>query len=751
MEKEERFNMIKGISGKVVTVMGSMYLFLPLLTAMVPAMPPQTPSAANSSPIVIGMPGGMPTADQAPATSPALPKPAPAPQVEVPAQPAQLPPPPTVEPAPAQGQAALPSAAPQPTSLSPLLAMPMQATPATPSSSEPTLSTPPPTTVPSDVKPVDPTTATPATPPGQGVTQTQEAQPASAEKKDIYLNFENAELSSFIDYIAEIKKLNIFAEKQIEGAKISLTIRDPLTVEGAWNIFQTVLDTTGYAIVKTGDIHKIVAKDKKLTQPLPAYINVAPEKLPDNDSTIRYVFMLSNLQVADVKPILESMLSGPASMDYDQKDMNAFIITDKAYNVKAAAKLLLDLDQMGMPETVTVLRLKNVNATDVVALLTSLIRKPDVNPLARLLGKVAEGSTEFFPPTTRFIPEERTNSLVLLGTTKGVDKIVNFITKNIDTEIKAAESPLHIYELQYIDARAAADILKEVTAAPDSTTGQAASKFGAIRGGVKYFRPMTFQVDTNGNRLIVSCVDQQDWKLLKKTLDDMDKPQPQVAIETLIVMVDANDEKELGGALRNKKDGQLGKNIDFQSASITTPSLNPATGAANSLLGNMWSQLSPQLGQTVLTFGNPNNVWAVFHALKATNNTSVLSQPFITVANKTTANIEVGDTRRIPDSTQNTGTGQNTLTGYKDASASTKLNVTPQINIDGVIQMDIKVDIAEFTDIIGNNTTTRTVKTKVTVADGQVLVLGGFVKTKVSEEESRTPNSWEHSYHRLVL
>jgi general secretion pathway protein D len=629
----------------------------------------------------------------------------------------------------------------------------MQATPATPGSNEPTLpsATPPAATTPgttpsvtppaADTKPLDLSAPLLGAVSGQGAAPIPSTPAATEEKKEIYLNFENADLSSFIDYIAEIKKLNIFAEKQIEGAKISLTIRDPLTVEGAWNIFQTVLDTSGYAIVKTGDIHKIVSKDKKLTQPLPAYINVAPEKLPDNDSTIRYVFLLSNLQIGgDVTNLLQNMLSTPNAL-VEQKDMNAFIITDKAYNVKAAARLLLDLDSMGLPETVTVLKLRNVNATDVVALLTSLIRKPDVNPLARLLGKVAEGSTEYFPPTTRFFPEERTNSLVLLGTTKGVDKIVNFITKNIDTEIKAAESPLHIYEFQYIDATAAMAILKDVTAAPDSTAGQSASKFGAIRGGVKYFRPMTFQVDKGGNRLLVSCVDQQDWKLLKKTLDDMDKPQPQVALETLIVMIDPQDYRAFGGATRNKKTGQLGKGIDFQSAALDTPSVTIPSGQqnANSLLGNMLNQITANVGQSVLSFGNTANAWAVLQAIKTFTCTTVLSQPFVTVANKTTANLIVGNTQRIIDSTQNTGTGGATLQGFKDAVANTTLNITPQINIDGVIVLDVNLEITDFVGQDPNHTISRKVKTNVTIADGQVLVLGGFVKTTVGETEYKTP------------
>lgn len=559
------------------------------------------------------------------------------------------------------------------------------------------------------------------------------------EKKEIYLNFENTELASFVEYIAELKKLNIVYEKPIEGSKISLSIRDPLTITGAWNVFLTVLDMSGFALIEAGPISKIISKDKKINQPLPAYINVPWSKLPEDDSTIRYVTFLSNIQVGDIRPILEGMLSTPSAV-VDEKNMNAFIITDKSNNIRAAAKLISELDQMGLPESVTVLKLKRVNATDAKELLDSLIRKPEGNPLARLLGKVTEGSTEYFSPTTKVIAEERSNSLILLGNSKSIDKIVDFITNHFDTELRSADSPLHVYELQHINAKQVAELLKEVTTPPESATGQAAGKFGATRGGVKYFRPMKFQVDKDGNRLIVSCVDKNDWELLKKTLDDLDKPQPQVALETMIVTINVEDNKKLGGQIRNKKHGQIGTNIDFQSASLTgkpTAQFDPPEGGDNatavSLLGNLLSQLGPEQGQTAVTIGKAKDMWAVFRALKSQTNTSIIAQPFITITNKTEGSIEVGEERRVVSESQ----GE--TKGFVSLPASTSVRITPQINLDGMITMDIKVNISDFLENSEGNTATKSLETNVTIGDGQVLVLGGFVKTKVTENKAETP------------
>ena len=60
------------------------------------------------------------------------------------------------------------------------------------------------------------------------------------------------------------------------------------------------------------------------------------------------------------------------------------------------------------------------------------------------MGKQAAANLQYFSPTTRMIVIERSNSLVLLGTKQSIDKIVEFITEHLDTELKETISPLHI-------------------------------------------------------------------------------------------------------------------------------------------------------------------------------------------------------------------------------------------------------------------------------------------------------------------
>lgn len=564
---------------------------------------------------------------------------------------------------------------------------------------------------------------------------------------DIFLNFENADLKSFVDYMGNLKKINVYTDPKIAGNKISLSIREPLSLEGAWKAFLTILEMSGFSIINVDGLYRVVPKATKYFEPLPIYIKTPPEKLPDSDITIRYVTFLTNITTGKVQELLRSMLS-PNSGLIQHSAANGFVITDKSYNIKAAMSVIQELDRSDVKQAVTVMRLKRANADDVKDLLDRLIgQKEKISPLARLLGRTTESSAEYFPSATKIIKEPRTNSLILLGDIKAIKKIEDFIINHVDTELKGVKSPLHVYELQHMDVEQIKDVLEKVVGSGEEGGGEASaiSKYGGIRGGVKYFKKMKFEIDKSGNRLIAHSTDDQDWKLLKKTIKNLDKPQPQVAIETLIVGVDFDDTKQIGSQIRNKKYGQFGSNINAQAANLESVVFQKdANGNNVSILGDLLQKMTFGIGSTVLTFGKLGNVWGMVQLLKSQVNTSVLYQPFVVAKNMRQATVEVGETRRVQMQRAISDQGSTgSASGYKDDKETITLKVKPQINLDGIINLDIDVSIKEFVptsaDPTRPDTTNRTFNTKASVANGQVLVLGGFVKTKVLEDNYRTP------------
>lgn len=565
-----------------------------------------------------------------------------------------------------------------------------------------------------------------------------------ALKKNIYLDFENSDLKSFINYIGDIRNIDIVCDKAVDAAKISLSMRSPVTRDGAWNVFLTVLDMAGFSIVNNGMIYSVLPRDRRTQQPLPTFIGTNPEKLPDNDLVIRYVTFLNNIAAQEVKPLLASILS-PANVVIEQPEVNGLIIIDKSYSIKSAMAVVKELDQTGLQEHVLVMRLKRANAQDVKALFDSLVNKGGSSgPIGRPLGKQGEGAPEYFSASTRMIVDPRTNSLILLGTKKALEKLQAFIVENLDTELKETESPLKVYELQHTDAVDMVEILKEVTAnsSLNSAMGQRAAQYGAVKGNTKYFKNMQLMADKVGNRIIASTTDQNDWELLKETIRALDKAQPQVHIDLLIVTVSANKIQELGGQIRNKSATTFGGGLDFQSYSLGAgPALNIDNNTnAVSLLGNLLGSIAIGQGASLLTLGLGSNIWSIFKMLKEETSATVVSKPFILATNRTPTTFSYGDTKYVEiQKAVSTSGNVGSAAGKKSVDATNTFTITPQINMDGVIKLDIDIQMSEFLDTSGELKQDKNLKTSATVGNGQVLVVGGMVKTKGTESLGQTP------------
>ena len=71
-----------------------------------------------------------------------------------------------------------------------------------------------------------------------------------------------------------------------------------------------------------------------------------------------------------------------------------------------------------------------------------------------------------------------------------------------------------------------------------------------------------------------------------------------------------------------------------------------------------------------------------------------------------------------------------------------EVNITPQINSDGMIVLDVNIKIDDFvsaadpTNVVINK---REIDTKTVVADKEVLALGGLIENRIENNMSKTP------------
>lgn len=590
------------------------------------------------------------------------------------------------------------------------------------------------------------------------------------EEDTVELNFENASLEQLIQYISEIFHYTFLTpdmleptpagEKKLKGNLITFKTNQPLSKKEAWALFVTFLDMAGFNVVPdpTPNTFRIMSLEPAKRAPLPTFIGIATQNIPatiaNTDQLIRYVYFIENSNVDALKPLLDQIKS-PLSDVIGLKEHNALLIIDRAYNVVNLMQIVKELDKVTMPQAMSVLKLHRADAEDVKKLYDSLIKPEEQTLTPGRLFQRKQPSSVYFPENIKILTEPRTNSLIILGPLDAIKKIEDFIIQYVDVELDKPFSPLYVYQLQYAGADTVAKIMNEVTAFGASKPEIKAT--GGIRGIDKYFKPMQFTSEPQTNRIVIKG-DYEDYVAALEIIKQLDVPQPEVAIEALILAIDVNELKILGTQMRTRVPcGPFGDQVAYQTSGSFTGVSNTQQGIVRStaattstpgapgvqqLLGDLINLVTAtSAGNTLISLGDSLGVWALIQALQTLSSTQVVANPFLLATNKTKAKVVVGITQRVVAS-QVLQTGSPAQNIFKDESANLELEVTPQINSDGMIVLDLKVKLDNFIGALDPNFVrkqTREVVTKTTVANNEVIALGGLIQDTTQNIESKVP------------
>jgi len=582
----------------------------------------------------------------------------------------------------------------------------------------------------------------------------------SLDQQDVIeFQFEDADLQNLVQQVSLLYGVTFIPDdainplpqngKAVTGNKISFRTEKPLSKKQAWSLFQTFLDVAGLALVPQSDhsTFRIVKTDAARKAALPTFIGVKPDLLPDSDQIVRYLYFVQNLSVKTLESIINELRS-PASALITLQEMNAFVLTDKAYNIKSLMNIITELDRVALPQSMSVLKLQRANASDVKSFYDTLTKTDDKNAPGRLFPARKQPTSTYFPENVRLIAEPRTNSLILLGAQDAIKKIEHFIATYVDTEIGKPYSPLRTYTLKYADANTIAAIMNDLVQFGKDTP---AGKAGGIRDGDKYMKNMSFTPELATNRLIIRG-DEEDYMKAREIIEMLDEPQPQVAIDVLIISVTLGDTRNLGTQIRSAQpgvNGLLGDNVKFQTsgskmASVTGSGIvvdNNGTGV-NRLLGNLITLATGAFaGNTLVTLGADKfGVWGIFNVLQTITNAEIVANPFLVATNKQPAKVSIGQLRRVVSGIVS-GANAN-INSFTNDQAVLSVAITPQINSDGMIVLDLDIHVDSFVDQVDLASATqnkKNIKTWAIVADREVLALGGLVKNTINQSTSKVP------------
>lgn len=266
------------------------------------------------------------------------------------------------------------------------------------------------------------------------------------------------------------------------------------------------------------------------------------------------------------------------------------------------------------------------------------------------------------------------------------------------------------------------------------------------------------EVDGRSNTLIVTDV-RENIDAIRQLVTLLDQPEPQVEIETRIVIANRNFSRDLGvqiSALVIGRDGAAGSIATVPGSSTAggggggggnTTGLRPG-GVPVGVGLEPTRALGANLPNTVigLTTGiiGTAQISALITAAENKGQAKIVATPRVTALNNRKAEISSG--QQIPVVTPQTGAGGSggvLLFTTTFVSVPLRLEVTPQITDAGTVILRVVAENNSINTAIAVNGTpgidTQKMETEVLVPDGGTTVVGGVLADNESELQNRTP------------
>jgi general secretion pathway protein D len=228
------------------------------------------------------------------------------------------------------------------------------------------------------------------------------------------------------------------------------------------------------------------------------------------------------------------------------------------------------------------------------------------------------------------------------------------------------------------------------------------------------------------NNALLIYANQENYRIIERALQQIDRPQLQVAIDATIAEITLND------ALRYGVQFFL-KSKDVGLKADTGSILNTAAKA-------VLSQVVPGFNFLIGTQAEPR---LIIDALHQVTDVKILSTPSVVVVDNQFATLQVGD--EIPITTR---TAQSVdvptapiVNNIDYRSTGVILRVAPRINANGNVLLEIEQEISAVANTATADTLTptvsqRRVRSSIAVASGQTVLLAGLI----SERQERSRN-----------
>ncbi len=304
----------------------------------------------------------------------------------------------------------------------------------------------------------------------------------------IKLNFQDAPLQTVLEYLSEKAGLTVVSDEPVIDGRMTVISRQPITVDEAVSLINSVLKEKGLTTVLMGKTLKVVTLANAKKENIPVLTGRDPGAIVPGDNVVTYIVPVSHVTARALKENLQTLVPEYAGLEANE-DGNALIITDTTANIKRLMEIVMALDtHMATVAEIRVFRLINASATSAANLINSMFQQQQQGGTRNQQGargpfemmmRGGPGGRGGFPGRDNndnnstssgsggsvnvqvvAAADDRTNSVVVRGPAEVLDVVADMI-KALDDRT-ATIAGVKVFQLRYADALNVAQMINQL-------------------------------------------------------------------------------------------------------------------------------------------------------------------------------------------------------------------------------------------------------------------------------------------------
>ncbi|MFO7839168.1 MAG: type II secretion system secretin GspD [Desulfosalsimonadaceae bacterium] len=566
------------------------------------------------------------------------------------------------------------------------------------------------------------------------------------DKEELVLNFDNADLGEVIQTLADLLDINYLLDPGV-GGSVTIHTSGELSRPDLFPVFYQILQANGLTAVKKGNIYRIVPSKEAARMPIAAKLDESGRSAASGGEMIIQLIQLDSIAAKEMTKVIQPFVSSSGTIVTLEK-ANILMVVDHAENMDKILRMVNSFDS---------------NIFEDVEYRFYPLEHADAETLAKTVEQMFKSYGEAIQSKINLIAITRLNTLLVVSPKKKVlDEVGAFVDK-YDVPSKSTGTQIFVYSVKNGRAKEMAGILREVFSGKASETGAEGEKTyrnplsreakqarqekeqkareaesgsgesrpsgsggeaesgevtigsGSLRGDV------TITPDEVRNNLIIEAAP-ADYQVVKNLLQETDILPRQVLIDVTIAEVTLDESLDLGVEWSYMKN-ENPMSSDLLEATIGEQGLRYTVGST----AERWT--------------------AAMNALEEKNKVNIRSSPSILASNSEEATIDVSTEVPVASSQYEYTSDDNPMVStnieYRDTGVL--LKVTPHINKNGLVTMDISQEVSEIAENVevgGQSYPSffkRSAETILTVNSGQAIVIAGLIRENKSGGARGTP------------